>query len=437
MKDEQYLKNKSEETRDYIEKIKRLLDSKLDENVRLALQFIASGGVPTELLTYLYVISICCDDLDIAKQAHDLFRVNAPQALLDYTQNLWDYDDPLSISERKIAKFLEETKEVEHLDTQLLANLMLKYGKVGGAYCLKNNTASHQHILQEIYNDHILSLDNFELEMLPPEVGLFTETKHLILSKNNFTNVPDELENLVNLERIYFDDTPLSSETIYKLECFFPKAMGNHYATLGRNAFRDSKYDDAVYYMQKAVNLDGANPDYWNVCGVALGRVQNREEAVICFDKAIALDPENTLAFSNKAHIYHQMGKEVESLEAANAGLAVFQRNPQVYRNWEGTLYFRKGQALYYLKRYQESLEAYDQALAIEPSMGGAWFNKACTYAQQQNKAEMLKHLDEAIRCDEKFIQEAPKDTDFKEYWQDSDFLKLINKTSEGDHSEK
>jgi tetratricopeptide (TPR) repeat protein len=432
MKDEQYLKNKSAETRDYIEKIKRLLDSKLDENMRLALQLIASGGVPPELLTYLYVISICCDDLDIAKQAHELFSNNAPSELLAYTQNLWDYDDPLSISEREVSAFLEETKQVAHLDTQLLANLMLKYGKVGGAYCLKNNTAPHQHILQEIYHNDILSLTAFELEYLPPEVGLFTETKHLMLGKNNFTDVPNELAKLAHLERIYFDDTPLSSEAVYKLECFFPKAMSVHYATLGRNAFHESKYDDSVYYMQKAIKLDKTKPDYWNVCGVALGRVQNREEAVVCFDRAIDLDPENTLAFSNKAHIYHLMGKETESLEAANAGLAVYQHHPHIYRNWEGTLYFRKGQALFYLKRYQESIDAYDQALAVEPTMGGAWFNKACVYARQQNKNDMLKHLEEAINCDEKFRQEAPKDKDFRDYWQDVDFLRVIDKTSEG-----
>lgn len=431
MKDEQYLRNKSAETRDYIEKIKRLLDSKIDENMRLALQLITSGGVPFELLTYLYVISICCDDLDIAKQAHELFSNNAPQELLDYTQNLWDYDDPLSISEREVSAFLEETKQVTHLDTQLLANLMLKYGKVGGAYCLKNNTAPHQRILQEIYHNDILSLAAFELEHLPPEVGLFTETKHLMLGKNNFTEVPDELAKLVHLERIYFDDTPLNSEAVYKLECFFPKAMSVHYATLGRNAFHESKYDDSVYYMQKAIKLDKTKPSYWNVCGVALGRVQKREEAIVCFDQAIKLDPENTLAFSNKAHIYHLMGKETESLEAANAGLAVYTHNPHIYRNWESALYFRKGQALFYLKRYQESHEAYDQALAVEPTMGGAWFNKACTYARQQNKTEMLHHLEEAINCDEKFRLDAPKDADFKNYWQDADFLRLINKTSE------
>ncbi|WP_299459169.1 tetratricopeptide repeat protein [uncultured Microscilla sp.] len=431
MENEQYLKYKNEETSQYIEKVKRLLDSKLYENLRLALQLIASGGVPSELLTYLYVISLCCEDLDIAKQAHELFRANAPQVLLDYTQNLWDYDDPLSLSEHEVSEFLEETKEIEDLDTALLANLMLKYGNIGGAYCLKNNTASPQHILQEVYNTEWLSLSAFELDKLPPEVGLFTETKHLVLSNNNFTDIPDELQKLVNLERVYFNDTPLSNEAILKMECFFPKAMGYHYSVLGRSAFQEENYESASHYMQKALALDNSKSDYWNVQGVALGRLQNREEAIRCFDKALALNPQDTLAFSNKAHVFHLMGKETESLAAANAGLAIYKQNPQIARSWEGSLYFRKGQALFYLKQYEESHQAYDQALSIEPLMGGAWFNKACTYAHQQNKTEMLKHLDQAIRCDAKFKWDAPKDTDFKAYWQDSDFRALVGHNSE------
>lgn len=427
MNNDQYLKNRNKETSEYIDKIKKLLDSKQEENLRLALQLIESGGVPSELLAYLYVIGICFDDLEIAKKAHELFSNNAPPELLEYTQNLWEYDDPLSLSEYEVSEFLAETEQNQYLDTPLLANLMLKYGNVGGAYCLKNNTDSPQNILQELYSSEWLSLSSFELNELPAEVGLFTETKHLVISSNNFSEIPGELQNLVNLERIYFDETPLSEQAIHQLERFFPKAMGYHYSTLGRNAFHEKKYDDASYFMKKAITLDASKADYWNVQGVTLGRLQDRDEAIRCFDEALALNPQDTLAFSNKAHIYHLMGKETESLEAANTGLAVYTQHPQISRSWEGTLYFRKGQALFYLNRFEESHEAYDQALSVEPSMGGAWFNKACTYAQQHDKDAMLKHLREAIRCDAKFKRDAPKDNDFEEYWQDEDFLVLLN----------
>ena len=427
MNNDQYLKNRNKETSQYIDKIKKLLDSKQEENLRLALQLVESGGVPPELLTYLYVIGICYEDLDIAKKAHELFSNNAPPELLDYTQNLWEYDDPLSLSEYEISEFLEESKKTQHFNSPLLANLMLKFGNVGGSYCLKNNTAPAEVILREIYNTEWLSLSSFELDKLPPEVGLFTETKHLVISSNNFSEIPDEIQNLINLERIYFDETPLSDQAIHRLDTFFPKAMGYHYSTLGRNAFHEKKYDDASYYMKKAITLDTSKADYWNVQGVTLGRLRNREEAIRCFEEALAINPQDTLAFSNKAHIYHLMGKETESLEAANAGLATYTQHPHISRSWEGTLYFRKGQALFYLNRFEESHEAYDHALSIEPSMGGAWFNKACTYARQCDKPEMLKHLKEAIRCDAKFRRDAPKDKDFEAYWQDKDFIALLD----------
>lgn len=426
MNNDQYLKNQNKASREYIQKIKKLLESKQDSNLLLAFQLIENGGVPANLLTHLYAISICHDNFEITDQANTLFTQNAPQPLLTYTQRLWAQKDLFSLSEPEISDFLTNTQAIQELDTPLLANLLLKLGGAGGAFCLKNNTAPKEEVLQEIYNTEWMSLASFELTELPPEIGLFTDTRHLVISHNHCTDIPDELQTLVKLERIYFDNTPLSDDAFQKMDRFFPKAMGNYYSDLGREAFRDKHYQEAAHYMKKAITLDATKADYWNTQGVILGRLKKRKEAIHCFNEAIAINPKDTLAYSNQAHIYHLMGKEQLSLTAANTGLTLYQQHPQLSRSWESTLYFRKGQALFHLRYYQESNEAYDASLNIDPLFGGAWFNKACTYACLNDKSAMLRHLKEAIRCDAKFKRDAPEDTDFEEYWHDEDFLALI-----------
>jgi hypothetical protein len=54
------------------------------------------------------------------------------------------------------------------------------------------------------------------------------------------------------------------------------------------------------------------------------------------------------------------------------------------------------------------------------------WYNKACTYARQGNLQEMTRHLKRAIELRERFRVEAKEDVDFKDYWKNEEFLKVI-----------
>lgn len=426
MTNDQYLKNQNEDTKAYVEKLKKLLESEADESILLAFQLLESGGVPSGLLTHLYALSITYENYKIADAANALFEQNAPVELLEFAQNQWVYNDPLVAGEKILGDFLEETQGISHFDTPVLANLMLKFGAIGGAYCLRNKTAPVLDILQQIYNSEWLSLDNFNLEELPPEMGQLINIKHLMISGNQFRTIPDELQSLVHLERIYFDNTPLNDVSIQKLEKFFPKPMAHHYAELGKKAFQAEDYGKASKHMLKAIDLDASQADFWNTQGVILGRLGKKTEAIRFFNQVIKLNPQDTLAYSNKSHLLHLLGREEESLETANAGLKLFSQYPTISISWKAALYFRKGQALFHLNRYEESHQAYDQCIQAAPYFESAWFNKACTYARQHRKEEMLSHLSEAIQFNSKFKQEAPEDTDFEDYWHDEDFLALI-----------
>jgi len=427
MTNDQYLKNQGKQTKIYLDKIKKLLASEVDENVLLAFQLLETGGVPPELLTYLYAIGITYSNYRIADAAIEIFEQNAPIDLLEFTQHQWVLTHPLISGENAISTFLEATRKIIHFDTPLLANLMLKFGSVGGAYCLSNKTASTFDILQQIYSKKWLSLENFGLEALPDEVGLFTDTEYLYINGNQFTDIPDALQALSNVEQINFSDTPLSDTAIQKLEKFFPKAMGKHYANVGRNAFHEKNYSLASKQMLKAIELDNTQANYWNTQGVILGRLKKREEAIRFFDQALVLNPQDSLSYSNKAHALHLLGREEESLTTANFGLALYTQHTHIAYDGKPTLYFRKGQALFHLSRYDECHEAYDQCIQLNPSFKGAWFNKACAYARQKNKAEMLSCLAKAIELDDQFKRDAPEDPDFEAYWQDPDFLALLN----------
>ena len=418
MSNQDYLK----EDQEAIEKVKKLFESGQEENVALALQLIESGGVSADLLTHLFFIKAFFYDRYIAHKAYELFCQNASEELIYYVHYRWD--DALSIYEQEINQFLTKTESFKNLETSILANLIFKYTNRGASYCIKNNTQPIQNILEAIIDDESLSFYYFKLDELPSEIGLFTDIKHLVLSYNNFVDIPDTLANLVNLESIEIDEVPLSGEAIKKLEGFFPKAMAEYYYQLATSY--DENLDQSNIYMKQAIDLDKDNSDYWVLLGIITDDMGQQNTAIAYYDQAILLDKNNAVAFVNKTRTLGHMGYYEEALKSVENGIEVY--NPSNHSDdLESALYCHKGLSLFYLKNHAEALAAYDKSIQISPYTASAWYNKSCLYSKEENKPEMLKNLQESILLDEKFKNIASSDKDFEEYWQDEDFLALVN----------
>ena len=86
-----------------------------------------------------------------------------------------------------------------------------------------------------------------------------------------------------------------------------------------------------------------SNADKYYTEGVALSELGKYSEAITCFDRAIAIDPNNDVAWTNK------------------------------------------GFALALQKKYSEAITCYDKAIAINPKFALAWGNK-CDALQKQGR---------------------------------------------------
>jgi len=83
-------------------------------------------------------------------------------------------------------------------------------------------------------------------------------------------------------------------------------------------------------------------------------------EAISNYTKAIDLDGSNHVYFSNRSAAYLKKGNGTNALEDANSCINL---NPQFAKG-----YSRKGAALHELKRYNDSIAAYDEGLEKFPS---------------------------------------------------------------------
>jgi stress-induced-phosphoprotein 1 len=103
--------------------------------------------------------------------------------------------------------------------------------------------------------------------------------------------------------------------------------------------------------------------DQFKAKGNAALQAGNHSQAIEYYSKAINLDGANHVYYSNRSAAYLSAGDANNALEDANACLGL---NPDFSKG-----YSRKGAALHALKRYNDSIAAYEQGLAKFPDDAG------------------------------------------------------------------
>ena len=65
----------------------------------------------------------------------------------------------------------------------------------------------------------------------------------------------------------------------------------NRLVMLGKKQLEDGRYNDALYSFEQAILLTQNDPDLWNLKGIALRSLGRYNEAIVCFNKSLEIDP--------------------------------------------------------------------------------------------------------------------------------------------------
>ncbi len=159
------------------------------------------------------------------------------------------------------------------------------------------------------------------------------------------------------------------------------------------SAKKDEKKIDAKELSDKAAAL------------TASGR---HKDAIVCYDKALKIDPDLAFAWFNKAKSFSALGRADEATtcirKAANLGLAEAQKACEQ----SGTLYkqddldadarIKEGIALGKLGQWQEALNCHCKALEITPTNSKAWLNKGQVLRKLERRAEAVESLKQFLK---------------------------------------
>ena len=129
------------------------------------------------------------------------------------------------------------------------------------------------------------------------------------------------------------------------------------------------KYQAAIVAYDRAIKIDPENVWLWNNRGEAYARLEQFEGAIFDYNKAIALDPSRSFVpWNNLGKLYYQQKNYPQAISAYNEALTV---KPDYLPALIGLGNAQKATQLYSLAN-----EAYDLALDINPDYHEAWYGK-------------------------------------------------------------
>ncbi|MDY6804198.1 MAG: tetratricopeptide repeat protein [Cyanobacteriota bacterium] len=133
----------------------------------------------------------------------------------------------------------------------------------------------------------------------------------------------------------------------------------------------------------------------WAQRGLEFAKVNNFEEAVASWDKAVAIKPDYHPVWYNRGRALINLGRFEEAIASHDRALEL---QPDDHLAWQN-----RGEALGSLGRWQEAFASFDNALEFKPDDRLAWYNLAEALVHLGRMDEALSSLDQAIKISPEF----------------------------------
>jgi tetratricopeptide (TPR) repeat protein len=158
---------------------------------------------------------------------------------------------------------------------------------------------------------------------------------------------------------------------------------------LGNAFYEVENYEEAIASYDKALQFKPDKNDAWYNRGNALLFLGKNEEAITSYDYFIFIKPDHYEAWNNKGVALFNLGRNEESITSCDGALAI---NPKRDEAWNN-----RGNALLFLGRNEEAITSYDRALAINPDTYEAWSNRGNALLDLCRNEEAITSYDKAL----------------------------------------
>jgi len=187
------------------------------------------------------------------------------------------------------------------------------------------------------------------------------------------------------------------------------------------NAYKAEQAKDflgAVELYHKAIELDPNNALVYTNLGAALNDLKRYDKAEVVLRKALELDPNNAAAYTN-------LGSALMGLKRYDEAEAAYRKAIELDPHYS-LAYNNLGIALMGLKRYDEAEAAYRKAIELDPHYAAPYYNLACLESIRNNTDAAIEHLRRAAQQPAFDPEMARRDPDFEWIRDDARFREIV-----------
>ena len=181
----------------------------------------------------------------------------------------------------------------------------------------------------------------------------------------------------------------------YKKCCF--NIISNF--NIGNNYISKQLFQEAIVEYEKAIALKPNHKEAYNKLGTCYNQQNDYNNAIKMFQKAVSLDPNYKDAYINLVNCYFNLGNCYIQQKKYNNAIEIY--NKMISQNLiYKEVYNNLGSCYYYKKQYEDSIKIYTKSIEIYPNYIDCYNNLGKCYLDIKDFDNALQHLQKAISID-------------------------------------
>lgn len=149
------------------------------------------------------------------------------------------------------------------------------------------------------------------------------------------------------------------------------------YVNIGASSYALGQYKDASDAYKQAIKLDDDNADIQYALGLTYGKLNRTDEEILAYKRALMMKPDHANSIERLGMAYFRI-KRFSDAASAFEQLKTYKPNEKTY-NSLGESYFEEGKT-------EESVDAFNNAVAMNPDFDQARFNLGRAYLKLGNR---------------------------------------------------
>jgi Flp pilus assembly protein TadD len=150
--------------------------------------------------------------------------------------------------------------------------------------------------------------------------------------------------------------------------------------TVGDTFYARGDFRHAIAYLREEVKKDPGNANLWRHLGSAYGQFEDYNNAIICYQRTLAINPTDLKTFYNLSLIYNFKGSLPDAEQAATKGLGLDAKDAELHASL--------GNILADEDKDDKAMEHYKTALELRPRDAVTRFNKGALHFKRREFKE-------------------------------------------------